>query len=213
VKAGDRLFSLDERGLESRRAVAERALQIARADLLSAQQRAFDDMKSKGELAAAQGRVKEKEAELEMIDGTLDRVTVRAPRNGIIIFGDANDWLGRPVQTGERIMQLADPRDAGVMVWLPVADAINLEVGAPMRLFLNTQPLNSLPASLLETSYQPVMSPANVSSYRVRGRFDKDAAGARIGLRGTARVSGDWTCLGYYLLRRPIAALREWTGF
>jgi hypothetical protein len=213
VKAGDRLFSLDERGLESRRAVAQRALQIARADLLSAQQRAFDDMKSKGELAAAQGRVKEKEAELEMIEGTLDRVTVRAPRDGIIIFGDANDWLGRPVQTGERIMQLADPRDAGVMLWLPVADAINLDVGAPIRLFLNTQPLNSLSASLLETSYQPVMSPANVSSYRVRGRFDKDASGTRIGLRGTARVSGEWACLGYYLLRRPIAALREWTGF
>jgi hypothetical protein len=34
----------------------------------------------------------------------------------------------------------------------------------------------------------------------------------RIGLRGTARVSGEWTCLGYYLLRRPIAAVREWTG-
>jgi hypothetical protein len=98
-------------------------------------------------------------------------------------------------------------------VWLPVADAINLDVGAPIRLFLNTQPLSSLSASLLETSYQPVMSPANVSSYRVRGRFDKDATGARIGLRGTARVSGEWTCLGYYLLRRPIAALREWTGF
>ncbi|MBC7601592.1 MAG: HlyD family efflux transporter periplasmic adaptor subunit [Ramlibacter sp.] len=212
VKAGDRLFSLDDRGLESRRAVAARALQTARADSLLAEQRAFDDAKSKGDLAAAQGRVKEKEAELEMIDGTLERVTVRAPADGIIIFGDANDWLGRPVQTGERIMQLADPRNAGVMVWLPVADAINLEPGAPMRLFLHTQPLSPLSASLLETSYQAVQSPAGVSSYRVRGRFEQQTATTRIGLRGTARVSGEWTVLGYYLLRRPIAAAREWTG-
>jgi hypothetical protein len=212
IKKGDKLFSLDDRDLESRRAVALQALQITRADLLSAQQRAFDDSKSKGELAAAQGRVKEREAELQMLEGLLERVTVRAPRDGIIIFGDANDWLGRPVQTGERIMQLADPHDAGVMVWLPVADAINLDVGAPIRLFLHTQPLSPLSASLVETSYQSVQSPANVSSYRVRGRFDRDTAEARIGLRGTARVSGAWTCLGYYLFRRPIAAMREWTG-
>ncbi|MRD47111.1 HlyD family efflux transporter periplasmic adaptor subunit [Caenimonas koreensis DSM 17982] len=212
VKAGDKLFSLDDRGLESRRAVAARALQTARADALLAEQRAFDDAKSKGELAAAQGRVKEKEAELALVEGTLERVTVRAPADGVIIFGDANDWLGRPVQTGERIMQLADPRDAGVMVWLPVADAINLEPGAPIRLFLHTQPLSPLSASLLETSYQAVQSPAGVSSYRVRGRFEQQSAGTRIGLRGTARVSGEWTCLGYYFLRRPIAAVREWTG-
>ncbi|WP_053076650.1 efflux RND transporter periplasmic adaptor subunit [Caenimonas sp. SL110] len=212
VKAGDRLFSLDDRGLESRRAVATRALQTARADALLAQQRAFDDTKSRGDLAAAHGRVKEKEAELELIDGTLERVTVRAPADGVVIFGDANDWIGRPVQTGERIMQLADPRDAGVLAWLPVADAINLDPGAPMRLFLHTQPLNPMSATLLETSYQPVQSPANVSSYRVRGRFEQATPHARIGLRGTARVSGEWTVLGYYLLRRPIAAVREWTG-
>lgn len=212
VKAGDRLFSLDDRGLESRRAVAARALQTARADALLAQQRAFDDIKSRGDLAAAQGRVREKEAELELVDGTLERVTVRAPADGVVIFGDANDWIGRPVQTGERIMQLADPRDAGVLAWLPVADAINLDPGAPMRLFLHTQPLNPMSATLLETSYQPVQSPANVASYRVRGRFEQDVPNARIGLRGTARVSGEWTVLGYYLFRRPIAAVREWTG-
>lgn len=212
VKTGDKLFSLDDRGIESRREVAERALAIARADLLVAQQRAFDDQKSKGELAAAQGRVKEKEAELELVEGTLERVLVRAPGDGIVVFSDPNDWIGRPVQTGERIMQLADPRDAGVLVWLPVADAINLEPGAAIRLFLHTQPLSPLSASLLETSYQPVMSPAGVSSYRVRGQLEENDARARIGLRGTARVSGSWTILGYYVFRRPIAAFREWTG-
>ncbi len=212
VKTGDRLFSLDDRGLESRRAVAVRALQIAGADLLVAEQRAFDDAKSKGDVAAAQGRVREKQAELDLIEGTLERVTMRAPADGVVIFGDPNDWLGRPVQTGERIMQLANPRDAGVLVWLPVADAINLDIGAPIQVFLHTDPLSPASASLIETSYQSVQSPASVSSYRVRGRFDRADAGTRIGLRGTARVSGEWACLGYYLMRRPIAAVREWTG-
>lgn len=212
VRAGDKLFSLDDSALTSRREVARRALATAKADLLVAQQRAFDDLKSKGELAAAAGRVREKESELALAEGMLDRVIVKAQRDGLAIYGDPNDWLGRPVQTGERVMQLADPKDAGVLIWLPVSDALNLEAGAPIRLFLSTTPLEPLTAKLVQTSYQAVMSPEGVSAYRLRGVFDDDAGKARIGLRGTARVSGEWATLGYYLFRRPISALREWTG-
>jgi hypothetical protein len=212
VKAGDKLFALDDSALSSRREVARRSLWVARADLLVAQQRAFDDLKSKGELAAVSGRVDEKQAELSLVENTLERVVIKAERDGVAVFGDPNDWLGKPVQTGERVMQLANPHDAGVLVWLPVADALNLEPGAPIRLFLHTKPLDPLPAQLLQTSYQAVLSPEGVSAYRLRGKFDAGADSARIGLRGTARVSGDWAILAYYLFRRPIAALREWTG-
>ena len=187
VKTGDKLFSLEDSTLSSRREVARRGVSIARSDLLVAEQRAFDDLKSKGELAAAVGRVKEKEAELALAEVSLNRVVVKAERDGIAVYGDANDWLGRPVQTGERVMQLADPRDAGVLIWLPVADALNLEPGAPIRLFLHTKPLSALPATLLQTSYQAVLSPEGVSAYRLRGQFEDGADKARIGLRGTAR--------------------------
>ena len=211
VKAGQPLFSLDDTTLFNRREVALKALAIAQADALVAQQKAFDDTRSKAEMAAAQGRVKEKEAELAAISELLGRIEVRAERDGIAVFGDPNDWLGRPVQTGERVMQLADPRDAGVLVWLPVGDALNLEAGAPLRLFLHTQPLSPLDGELLQTSYQAVTSPDGVASYRLRGRFT-DSETPRIGLKGTARVSGGWAPLAYYVMRRPLASLREWTG-
>lgn len=212
VKAGEALFSLDDAALSSRREVARKGLEIARADALTAQQRAFDDLKSRGELAAATGRVQEKQAELAAVEALLARVTVKAEHDGIAVYTDPNDWLGRPVQTGERVMQLADPRDAGVLVWLPVADALNLEPGARVRLFLHTQPLSPLSATVTQTSYQSVVSPEGVSAYRLRARFDEGETQPRIGLRGIARISGEWSVLGYYLLRRPIAAVREWTG-
>ena len=127
VKKGEVLFALDNTSLVSRREVAVKALSIARAEALVAEQRAFDDLKSKAELAVATGRVREKEAELAAVAALLARVAIKAERDGIAVYSDPNDWLGRPVQTGERIMQLADPHDAGVLVWLPVADALNLE--------------------------------------------------------------------------------------
>ena len=212
VKTGDPLFALVDTTLASRREVALKGLSLARSDALTAEQRAFDDLKSKGELAAAAGRVKEKEAELAAADALLDRTTVKAARDGLAVFSDPNDWLGRPVQTGERVMQLANPQDAGVLVWLPASDALNLEPGAPIRLFLHTDPLSPLGAELFQTSYQATQSPDGIAAYRLYGRFVDGVAQQRIGLRGTARVSGSWALLGYYLFRRPIAAVREWTG-
>jgi len=97
-------------------------------------------------------------------------------------------------------------------VWLPVADAINLEPGADMRLFLHVAPLSPLTAQLTQTSYQATLSPEGIASYRIRGAFDRPSAEARVGLKGTAKLYGRRVLLAYVLFRRPLAALREWTG-
>lgn len=212
VKAGDLLFSLDDSALSNRRQVALKGLEIAQADAHIAQQRSFDDTKSKADVAVALGRVREKEAELAAVDSQAQRVEVRADRDGVAIFADVNDWLGRPVQTGERVMQLARPEDGGILVWLAVSDAIKLETDAPVRLFLHTEPLSPRAGRLIEASYQASLSPDGVASYRLRAGFEPGTELPRIGLRGTARISGDWVLLGYYLFRRPIASVREWTG-
>lgn len=212
VKAGDLLFSLDDSSLLNRLAVARQALEIAQADAHVAQQRAFDDTKSKADVAAALGRVREKEAELASVETQAQRVEVRADKDGIAIFSDTNDWIGRPVMTGERVMQLAQPEDGGIQVWLAVSDAINLELDAPVRLFLHTEPLSPRSGRLIEASYQATLSPESVASYKLRARFEAGTELPRIGLRGTARISGDWVLLGYYLFRRPLAHLREWSG-
>jgi hypothetical protein len=212
VKAGDLLFSLDDSALSNRRQVALKGLEVAKADARIAQQRAFDDNKSKAEVAVALGRVREKEAELASVDSQANRVEVRADQDGVAIFADTNDWLGKPVQTGERVIQLAQPEDSGVLVWLSVADAINLEVDAPVRLFLHTEPLSPRAARLVEASYQASISPDGVAAYRLRAKFNEGVELPRIGLRGTARISGDWVTLGYFLFRRPLSTVREWTG-
>jgi hypothetical protein len=212
VKAGDLLFSLDDSALSNRRQVAIQGLEVAKADAHVAQQRAFGNAKSKSEVAVAMGRVREKEAELAAVDAQAQRVEIRAAQDGVAIFADTNDWLGRPVQTGERVMQLAQPADSGVLVWLSVADAINLELDAPVRLFLHTEPLSPRAAKLIEASYQSSLSPDGVAAYRLRASFEEDTELPRIGLRGTARISGDWVMLGYYLFRRPLSTVREWSG-
>jgi multidrug efflux pump subunit AcrA (membrane-fusion protein) len=217
VTAGTRLFTLDDTTLRNRREVAARQLATARADALAAAQKAFADATSRAELAALEGRVAERRAELEGIEQQLARIGIVAPRAGVVVFGDALDLQGKPVSTGERVALLADPKDAGVLVWLPVADAISLEQGAELRLFLRIAPTSPLRARIEQTSYQSTLSPDGVASYRLRARFEalepEDAARVRIGLAGTAKLYGERAPLGYAMLRRPLAALREWTGW
>ncbi len=212
------LFRLDDTSLRARRDVAQRQLQVARADALAVAQKAFASDASRADLAALQGRVAERQAELEGLEAQLGRTDVRAPADGIVVFGDVNDWQGRPVSTGERVALLADPAETGVLVWLPAADALDIEPGAELRLFLQIAPLEPLSARLVQTSYQAVLSPDGIASYRLRARFviedsARAARLARIGLRGTAKLFGDRAPLGYYLFRRPLASLRQWTGW
>ena len=211
VRQGQPLFSLDDSTLRNRRTIAEQSLAVARSEALAAGQKAFDSLQSKAELAALQGRVREREAELAHIDDLLGRIDVQAAHDGLFIYGDANDWIGKPVVTGERIAQLAQPDRLGVLVWVPVGDAIAMEPGAAMRVYLQVAPLNALSATLVETSYQASLSPENVASYRVRGALATGDS-AHIGLRGVAKIYGGWRPLLYWVLRRPLGALRQWIG-
>lgn len=212
VKQGDLLFTLDNTGVNNRYQVAIKALAVAKADALVVKQRAFNSPEGKAALASAIGKVHEKEAELASVKSLMSRIEVRAEQDGLAIFTDKNDWIGRPVQTGERVMRLANPKEAGLLVWLPTHDALNLEKGAEMKMFMHTDPLHPIVANLVQTSYQATLSPDNVASYRLKGEFAPSDTLPRIGLGGTARITGEKSFLGYYLFRRPIAAVREWTG-
>lgn len=211
VRAGDPLFSLDDTTLRNRLEVARKSVAVADAELQAATQLTFVDSRNRAELATLIGRAEERRAELTAVQEQLQRVTVTAPYDGVAVFGDPDDWQGRPVATGERIMLLANPERPGMLIHLPVADAIALDVGAPTKLFLTVRPLSPLHGTIIETSYQAIVTPEGIASYRLRASIDSNDA--RIGLRGTAKLYGHRVPLVYYLMRRPLARLREWSGW
>jgi len=211
VKKGDLLFTLDDTALVSEREVAEKALQVARAEYLRAAQKAFRDADSKAELATLEALVQEKQADLDYATAMLERIKVRAEVDGIAVFTDPNDWLGKPVVVGEKVMMLARPELTELEAWVPVADAIRMEVDAPVKLFLNVDPTRALDARLYQISYEAEPTPDNVLAFRVKARFEGGQR-PRVGLKGTAKIYGDEVSLFYYLARRPLAAARQFLG-
>ena len=109
-------------------------------------------------------------------------------------------------------MRIADPSRVELTVNLPVGDAIVLEKGAPVKLYLDADPLNAVEATLDSASYHATPDAAGVLSYTVRADFAEGVEPPRIGLRGTAQIHGERVTLFYYLFRKPLAAIRQWTG-
>lgn len=212
VSAGQKLFSLDDSSLASRHEVAQKALAVAEADYLRATQKAFTDPGSKGDVGMRKALVEQKRTELEYTESLLDRVHVRAPRDGIVVFSDANDWLGKPVAVGERVMTIADPAHIGLNLWVPVGDAVNLEPGAEVRVFLNTDPTRPLEAVIEQASYEAQINESGILAFKAKARFASPDVAPRIGLKGTAKIYGEQVSLGYYLLRRPLSAVRRTLG-
>jgi len=81
-----------------------------------------------------------------------------------------------------------------------------------VKLFLNTDPTRPLPASVYRVSYDATEGPDGSLGFIVKSTFDKDVALPRIGLKGTAKIYGDKVTLFYYLMRRPLASLRQNLG-
>lgn len=206
------LVALDDTTLRNRREVLLKSVGAAQADLLATTQKAFENLQSRGEIAPLSGRVEERRAELAFVEEQLRRSVLTAPKSGIAVFGDPNEWRGRPVAAGERVMLVADPGHLGILLHVPVADAIAVDPGAPVRLFLHVAPLSPLDGEVIETSYQALLSPDNIASYRIRAKIAGSPGSSRIGLRGTAKLYGSRVALGYWLLRRPLALAREWAG-
>ncbi|TNC12970.1 HlyD family efflux transporter periplasmic adaptor subunit [Methylobacterium terricola] len=212
IRAGDLLFRLDDTELRGKHEVALRQLEVARAELLGARQKAFGADKSRTEAAVLERRVDLRQAETDYYRELLGRAEVRAPRDGIAIMGDPEEWRGRPVKVGEKVMTVASPARARLQIWIPVDDAVDLEPGAPVRLFMNVDPLRPVEARLVQAGYDAEMSPLNVLSYRARADLADAQDPPRLGLKGTAKLYGERVSLFYFVFRRPLAAMRRILG-
>lgn len=212
VKQGQPLFDFDEQQLASRYAIANQALFTAEAEYRQSAQQALTDGKSKALLATLHGKIEERRAETEFLRGQVERAHVLAPRDGIVLFDDPSEWIGRPVMTGERILRIAAPDDVEVEAWLAIGDAIPLAQGAPVSLYLGASPLSPVDAQVRYASYEAVQRPDGTYAYRVRAQ-PEEAVRHRVGLKGTAKLSGNRVPLAYWVLRRPLAAIRQVLGW
>jgi len=166
----------------------------------------------RGDLAVAATEKSLAVAKRDYAADLLARTQVTAPDAGVVIYADKRDWIGRPVSTGERLMEVADPDRIQIRIDVPVADAIAVKTGADVRAFLDSAPLRPVKATLRVASFEPQMIDGNILAYRIYATLVEKQPGMRLGIRGTAQIAGDKVPLAFYLFRRPIATIRQRLG-
>ncbi len=213
VKPGTVLFRYEDTNLRNQFHVAEKQLAVAQAEQAQAVQAGFTDTQRKADVPLKEAEADLRRTELEYAKEMLEQVDVTASQAGAVLYSDKSDWIGRPVKVGERIMEIADPKQIELRIDLPVADAIVLTQGAEAVLFLNALPLESFPATVTRTSYHAEVLPGDILAYRITAQLAQPDPRVRIGWQGTAKLYGERGPLAYLLLRRPLMALRQWIGY
>ncbi|EKJ95124.1 hypothetical protein C241_15238 [Bradyrhizobium lupini HPC(L)] len=212
VRQGEPLLKMSDVMLRNELAVAEQDVRVAEAKLMQVTQGAVSDPKLRADLAITRSELTVAAAKRNYAGDMLQRSDVRAPSDGIAIYTDRRDWIGRPVTTGERIMEVADPTRMQLRIDVPVADAIAVSKGAKVRAFLDSDPLKPANATVEAVSFEARMVEGDVLAYRIYAALDGDKPGMRLGIRGTAQISGDEVALAYYLFRKPISVIRQRFG-
>ena len=178
---------------------------------MRSRQFSFSNNEEKARLAELTAQVDLKKTEVQSTSDKLKNSKLYAKTDGIAIVDQKNEWQGKPVSVGEKIMTIADPNKVEFLIWLPVKDSVTIKENSETKVFLDINPIKPLEGKILRASYQPTLSPEEVLSYRIISSFEgKDVP--RIGLRGTAKIYGSGTTLFYYLFRKPITFVRQMIG-
>ncbi len=210
VKAGQVLLRFDDVRLDNELELAEERLAVARSRLERSTSSAFSDEDETSDIAIMRAEVEVAQAEYDYAKELAGQSAITAQRDGMALFSDRRDWEGRAVNVGDPIMQVVNPDEVMIRIDLPAAEQMSLEKGAKIKMWLDSQPLWAIDGLLETASYQARQTPDGTLAFALTARLDGD--NPRIGSRGTAQVYGRWVPFAYSLLRRPIAALRQFVG-
>jgi hypothetical protein len=130
----------------------------------------------------------------------------------VVLFDDPSEWIGKPVVAGEKIMVVTTEGDAEIEAWLPVGDAITLPTDTSVTLYLNASPLSPVGGQLRYVGHEAIQRPDGSYAYRLRAKLVPGEHAPRVGLRGTAKVSGQYVPLVYWVLRKPLGSIRQLLG-
>jgi len=216
VKQGELLVELENLDFKNSYNISERTFEVAKAQLHTTKQNSFIDYKLKSKIAGLAAEVKLKKAEMDFAKSQLDKTIIKADESGTVVINDPNEWVGKPVVVGEKILLIANQKKIQAQIMLPVTDAIFLNENALVKIFFDNDPLNTWHGKISQIYYEPELTPQNILSYKIIADFDQiDENGyiPKIGLRGTAKIYSDEVSLFFYLFKKPITTIRQWIGW
>jgi multidrug resistance efflux pump len=210
VKAGQPVLTFEDIKVRNELQQATEKLAVARAKVERATSAAFAKADEARDIGPLQAEYDLAKADYAYAKDIMGKSQIAAPRAGMAIYSDRRDWEGRAVNVGDPILQIASPQDIAYRIDLPTKEQMTLKPGAPVKVWLDAQPLWSLDGVVEQASYQARPTADGILAFAVSAKPVGDTP--RIGSRGTAKLYGQWVPFAYSVFRRPMASARQYLG-
>lgn len=212
VKEGDLLFTYEDRIIMQEMKVAQKQVQIIKSQYNRARLAAFKDKEAMENIRGLKYRIEQEGIRLKLAESNVKHLEVRAPSDGICMVDNPENWRGRPVQIGERIVMLFVPEKSKVRIFLPENDYIQFDPEKKVHIILNADPGRKYEARLSYVAPQTSKNPEGGASFISEANLTNTDARIMVGSKGSAIVYGEEVLLGYWLIRKPLAGVRSLLG-
>lgn len=199
VKAGQSMARLDDRDLRLEKTRWEAELEVAQRKELEAMAKAN---RVEQRLAAAQAN--QARAQLDLTLSRLERASIPAPFDGIVVKGDLSQQLGSPVETGKSLFEVAPLDGWRVILKVDEADIGHVRVGAAGELVLSSLPGTRWPFRVRKLT--PIaLAEEGRNLFRVEAELETKAAALSPNMEGIGKVEAGRRSL-LWTWTRPLAA-------
>jgi len=204
VAVGEIIAELDSKELllEQQRYAAER----------DEYNRQYRQALSKRDMAQAhifKSQISQAEAQLHLLEKKIQRSSLSAPLDGVIIKGDLSRSLGATVEKGEVLFEVAPLDEYRLVILVDEQQVIDVQPGLQGELTLKALPDAELAFTVQQVS--PVFEEnASGIAYRVEAGFNEANPALRPGMQGVAKISIDQRSYLWIFLHELIDAIRLW---
>lgn len=182
VREGQVLARLDDRDLR-----LEQARWSAELQQLQGKQRQAMAAQDRTSMLLAGAQIEQAQAQLALVNNRLERASLKAPFDGVVVSGDLSQLLGTPVEVGKVLFEIA-PLDAyRVILEVDERDIDHLRVGQGGELALSGLPGQTLPFAVKQIT--PVTTAAEGRNhFRVEAEVQAATDRLRPGMEGVGKV-------------------------
>jgi RND family efflux transporter MFP subunit len=182
VRAGQMLARLDDRDLK-----LERVRWASEAEQMQRRYRQAAAAQERSAMTVAAAQEQQALAQLGLVEERLERATLRAPFEGVVVTGDLSQLLGSPVEQGKVLFEVA-PLDAyRVVLHIDERDIAELQPGQRGQIALAGMPYDRMPFTVRQIT--PISTAQDGRNFfRVEAQLDQAPPRLRPGMEGIGKV-------------------------
>lgn len=215
VKKGQLLVTFDDITLRNQMEEAQKALKVAEKRYLNAYHHAYigssQAQNSLQEMSVLQEEKEQAGLKLVYQQQLLQRTELKSPIDGVALYSDPKELLGKPMRIGEKIMLIANLNEKELAFWVSMDNMIEVDPKRPIHFFSNENPATRTEAYIKYINPIAEARPDGVVAYYGVAQFSKNQP-LKLGEQGVVKLFGTRVSLFYYLIRRPFRYIRQHLG-